>query len=67
MMIGRSKDIGVYSNDIEFQTEVYEGVYWVPINTLGKTRYTNDEIYEITKWPIEKKKEQIGTLYEAVQ
>lgn len=66
-MIGRSKDIGVYSNDIEFQTEVDEGVYWVPINTLGKTRYTNDEIYEISKLPIEQKREQIGNLYEAVQ
>ncbi len=54
-MIGKSKDIGVYSNDIEFQTEVDEGVYWVPINTLGKTRYTNDEIYEISKLPMEKK------------
>ncbi len=67
MMIGMSKDIGVYSNSIEFQTEVYQGVYWVPLNTLGKTRYTNDEIYEISKLPIGTKKEQISTLYEAVQ
>ncbi len=62
-----SKDIGNYSNSIQFETEVYKGVYWVPINTLGKSRYTNDEMIEISKMPIEKKKMLIDNLYEAVQ
>lgn len=61
------KNIGKYSNSIEFETEVYPGVYWVPINILGKSRYSNDEIREIAKLPIEKKKEKISNLYEAVQ
>lgn len=62
-----SKNTGNYSNHIQFETEVYQGVYWVPINILGKSRYSNDEMMEISKLPLEKKKERIGNLYEAVQ
>lgn len=28
--------------DANFEIEIYPGVYWVPVATLGKTRYTND-------------------------
>lgn len=62
-----SKDIGQYSNSVKFETEVYNGVYWIPINTLGSSRYSNEEMAEISKEPMEKKKELIGNLYEAVQ
>lgn len=62
-----SRDIGQYSNSIQFETEVYDGVYWVPINTLGASRYSGEEMLEISKLPIEERKERIGNLYEAVQ
>lgn len=62
-----SRDIGQYSNSIQFETEVYDGVYWVPINTLGASRYSDEEMLEISKLPIEERKERIGNLYEAVQ
>lgn len=62
-----SRDIGQYSNSIRFETEVYDGVYWVPINTLGASRYSGEEMLEISKLPIEERKERIGNLYEAVQ
>lgn len=60
-------DIGKYSNSIQFETEVYPGVYWMPINSLGKSRYTNDEIKEISKLPIEEQRDKIDSLYEAIQ
>lgn len=62
-----NKDIGNYLNDITFRIKVYDGVYWVPLNTLGKTRYTNDEIRIIAQLPVEEKRSMIGNLYEAVQ
>ena len=61
-----SKDIGNYSDTICFETEVYPGVFWVPLNTLGKTRYTNEQMHEIVQMPIEYKKASISNLYEAV-
>ena len=51
-----SRDIGQYSNNIKFETEVYNGVYWIPINTLGASRYSNEEMAEISKMSMEEKK-----------
>lgn len=62
-----NKDTGNYSNTIEFETEVYPNVYWVPINTLGKSSYTNEEMAAIAALSPEDKKERIHSLYEAVQ
>lgn len=62
-----AKDIGVYSNSIEFETEVYPGVYWVPLNTLGKSRYTNEQMKYIAQLSPEEKRQKINNLYEAVQ
>lgn len=62
-----SKNTGNYSNNVQFEVEVYNGVYWIPINTLGASRYSNEEMAEISRMPLDKKKEQIGNLYEAVQ
>ena len=54
-------------NDAEFETKIGKNIFWVPVNTLGKTRYTNDEIYQmITLSPCEKKN-NIGNLYESIQ
>ena len=61
------KDMGRYSNSIKFETEVYNGVYWIPINTLGASRYSNEEMVKISQMSMKKKKSAIGNLYEAVQ
>lgn len=62
-----SKNIGNYFYDIEFETQVYRDVYWVPVNSLGKTRYTSAEMFEISKLPLENKRKKIDNLYEAIQ
>lgn len=62
-----NKDTGKYIDDINFEVDVYPGVKWVPLNTLGKTRYSNEDINEITKLPVEIRKNKISCLYEAVQ
>ena len=61
------KDIGNYHNEITFETEVFENVYWVPVNALGRTRYTNDEMRSIVQLSVEEKKNKIHNLYEAIQ
>lgn len=60
-------DTGVYSNSIQFETEVYPNVYWVPLNTLGKSRYTNEDMKSIAVLSPEEKRNRINTLFEAVQ
>lgn len=61
------KDVGNYFYQIAFETQVYNGVYWVPVNSLGKTGYTSADILEICKMPLENKKSKISNLYEAIQ
>ena len=62
-----NKNIGNYFYNVEFEIQVYKGVYWVPINILGKTNYTSAEILEISKLSLEDKKRKISNLYEAIQ
>ncbi len=62
-----NKDIGNYFYDVEFETLVYNDVYWVPVHSLGKTKYTSDEMIEICKLPLEEKRNKIDNLYEAIQ
>lgn len=62
-----NKDIGRYSYDIAFETQVFDGVFWVPVNSLGKTRYTSEEMLEISKLSLKDKKSKISNLYEAIQ
>ncbi len=62
-----SYNVGRYSNIIEFETKAYDGVYWVPINTLGKSRYSDEEALKISELSIKERKKHIGNLYEAVQ
>ena len=60
-------NIGNYRQDADFCIPVFEGVDWVPLNTLGKTRYTNAQMKEIAVLPLPERKSRIATLYEAVQ
>ncbi|MBQ2916305.1 MAG: hypothetical protein IJE51_05890 [Clostridia bacterium] len=61
------KDLFNHFDSVQFETEVYPGVYWVPLNTLGKTRYTNEQVKEFVSLSAQEKKEKINNLYEAVQ
>jgi len=60
-------NVGNYSNDASFQYEVYPGVKQVPVNTLGKSRYTNEQMKNISRLATEEKRKLIGNLYEAIQ
>lgn len=64
---GDSRDTWNLRNDADFEIQVADGVWWVPANTLGKTRYTNKQIATIVKENPKVKKKLIGNLYEAIQ
>ncbi|MFR1518589.1 MAG: hypothetical protein ACLSVG_07420 [Clostridia bacterium] len=50
-----------------FCVPIFSGIKWVPVNILGKTRYTAEQIYTLGGAPPEKKRKAIACLYEAVQ
>jgi hypothetical protein len=50
-----------------YEIEIHPEVYWIPVNHLGETRFTNDQIKALTALPPELKKDKITTLYEAIQ
>ena len=51
-----------------YEEEVADGVWWVPVRTLGDSRYTNREIAAIAQdCNPEEKQQKISTLYEAIQ
>lgn len=62
-----TKDTWNLRNEALFEKEVAEGVWWVPANTLGKSRYTNKQIAGFVNERPEVKKDLIGNLYEAIQ
>ena len=53
--------------EANYEVEVANGVWWVPVNTLGSSRYTNREIAGMVEHTPEEKQEEISTLYEALQ
>lgn len=61
------KDLNTLRYDADFELEVSKGVYWVPAATLGGSRYSNADIYNISSTAPEEKQEIISTLYEALQ
>lgn len=63
-----SSNTGIYVHDADFETEVFPNVYWVPLCSLGKSRYTNDEMHEkISNLAPEQKYKKIYNIYEAIQ
>ena len=50
-----------------FEVPVSEGVWWVPVRSLGGSRYTNREIAGMAEHSPEQKQEEISSLYEALQ
>ena len=62
-----TRDTGVYVDSAAFETEVYPGVYWIPLHTLGKTRYTDEDMKAFVVLSPEEKRTKIENLYEAIQ
>ena len=61
------KDLFTLRHDASFSAEVFDGVFWVPANSLGKSRYSNANIFEMVSESPEVKQREIKTLYEALQ
>ncbi len=54
-------------NDVKFETLIGKEVYWIPFNSLGKTKYNNGQIRALANLPIKKQRACISNLYEAIQ
>lgn len=53
--------------DAAFFQPIFPGVNWVPVNMLGKTRYTTKEILSIIPLSAKERCQKINCLYEAIQ
>ncbi len=51
----------------DFELEVAENVWWVPVSSLGGTRYTNGQVAANINDQPEEKQQTYATLYEALQ
>ncbi len=61
------KDLKTLRHEAQFEQQVYDGVYWVPVATLGGSRYTNAQVNEMLAASPEEKQQNMSTLYEALQ
>lgn len=61
------KDLQTLRHDTMFEVEVHPGVYWVNASSLGASRYSNSQIYDMLPASPEEKQASISTLYEALQ
>ena len=61
------KDLEYIRHNADFEVEIAEGVFWIPMKVLGGSDITNDEIVGILEESPEIKQEKIDTLYEAIQ
>ena len=62
-----TKDTVNLRENAAFYTKIYPGVYWIPVNTLGKSRLTNEDIEKLKNKSPEIKREKIKNLYELIQ
>ena len=51
----------------EFEIEVYPNIFWIPANSLGHTRYTDEDIQDMLSLNPTEKRQKIDNLYEALQ
>ncbi len=58
-------DTNVLRHDAEFKKEVFEDIFWVPLNVLGEPKMTKDQLLELKGKP-EELQEKITTLYDAI-
>ena len=54
-------------HDVDFRVPLVNDLYWVPLNILGRSRYTNSEILTMKGLEVNKVKELIDNPYEAFQ
>ena len=63
----QGRDLFTLRYDADYQLEVAPGIYWVPARSLGESRYTNADIFQMVQNSPEDKQSAISTLYEALQ
>ncbi len=61
------RDLLTLRHEADFSVEVFQNVFWVPTNILGKSAYSNADIFAMLGESPETKQSQINTLYEALQ
>lgn len=61
------QDLLTLRHEADFEISVAKDVFWVPVNILGKSGYTNAEIFQMTSETPETRQREIHTLYEALQ
>jgi hypothetical protein len=54
-------------HNARFEVFISHNLYWVPVNELGSTEYTNDEIERFIGYTPEQKRNVIRNVYEAIQ
>ena len=63
----QGKDLMTLRYDADYVVEVHPDVYWVPARSLGDSRYSNAEIFQMLQASPEDKQAAVSTLYEALQ
>ncbi|WMJ86451.1 hypothetical protein [Anaerocolumna sp. MB42-C2] len=61
------KDLENLRYDANFQVQISKGLFWVPVCTLGNSRYTNEEVLGWVKYSPDEKKRLGLNLYESIQ
>lgn len=61
------KDLSTLRYDSLFEIEIATDIYWVPARALGKSKFTNAEMFNLTVRSPEEKQAAISSLYEALQ
>ena len=63
----QGKDLMTLRYDADYVVEVHPDVYWVPARSLGDSRYSNADIFQMVNHSPEDKQAAVSTLYEALQ
>jgi hypothetical protein len=64
----QSYDAFFMNQKVSFQKKFGDGIYWVPVNVLGKPKYTDEEILDmIDKKDPEYAAKMIDTLFDAIK
>lgn len=61
------ENIGFLRNEANFEVKLYKDLTWVPVNSLGKGRYTNIESVNALLLPPTDRRKLFGNLYEVLQ
>lgn len=61
------KDLSTLRYDSLFEIEIATDIYWVPARALGKSKFTNAEMFNLTVRSPEEKQAAISSLCEALQ